>query len=272
MPPNQLEKYKVTLVGCGKMGGALLRSWLDDDLIREICVIDPHRPDLADDARVTHMTQAPPSLQGFDDIIIIAVKPQILRETCEAIASSISAQSVVLSIAAGQNLTALESIFGSSASLIRCMPNTPAAIGKGMSVAIKNKNTSQAQAAIADALLSSAGITHWIEDENLMDAVTALSGSGPAYVFYMIESLAKAGEKIGLAPDMAMVLARQTVIGSAALAEHDAQTSAETLRKNVTSPNGTTQAGLEVLMDGRFDEILLETLKAAQKRSKELNG
>ncbi len=254
------------LIGCGKMGGAMARSWLDQNVISRLDIIDP-APCSITDERVSHFT----TLQDIDaDIVILAVKPQILQDAVQNI--SISSDSLILSIAAGHSLSTLQPLFGASQPIVRSMPNTPAAIGKGASVSVANQHITQEHKDITERILSACGLHDWIDNEDFMDGVTALSGSGPAYVFYMIESLKKAGEDIGLSTELSLTLARQTVIGSAALAETEGDIPASTLRKNVTSPNGTTQAGLEVLMDGRFDDILRETLRAAQRRSKELNS
>ena len=264
--------YSACLIGCGKMGGAMLRSWLDNDILSQILVIDPSHLDsiFLDDPRITHKTTIPEG--DLDaDILILAVKPQVLKGSTEGFANRISSNTVILSIAAGQSLATLSSILGNDSSIVRSMPNTPASIGKGMSVSVASGNVSSRQKETVNTFLDSIGLVEWIEDETLMDAVTALSGSGPAYVFYLIEVLSKAGEKIGLSPAAAQILARQTVIGSAALAEHEPSTRAKTLRENVTSPGGTTQAALEVLMDGRLEDLFTEALASAKKRSVELN-
>ena len=151
------------------------------------------------------------------------------------------------------------------------MPNTPAAIGKGMTVACANTKVSAKQKSMTENLLDTLGVTDWLENETLFDAVTGLSGSGPAYIFYMIEAMAKAGTTLGLEPGFAMKLARQTVIGSAALAEREASLPASKLRENVTSPNGTTAAALSVLMDGKFQDIITTAIAKASARSKELS-
>ncbi len=265
--------YTMTLIGCGKMGGAMLRSWLDNDLIGHVNIIKPSPPseEFLTDNRVFHTTSSMDHIIE-DDLLVLATKPQTLKDACENLAQNISQKTAVLSIAAGQSLTNIESLFSEQQPIIRVMPNTPAAIGKGMNIATANSATTQDQMRITTDLLNACGICQWIEDEGLMDAVTALSGSGPAYVFYLIEMMAKSGEEIGLPPEMAQTLARQTVIGSAALAEHSPETSASDLRVNVTSPGGTTQAALEVLMDGRMQEIMHEALNAAKKRSIDLNS
>lgn len=272
VPTNNKKQYCATLIGCGKMGGAMMTSWLESGLINHINVVDPSPlpSHLLNDPRIDYYASYKNDI-SVPDILILAVKPQILKEASVKIANQICEQTILLSIAAGQSLSTLESIFGSNQPIIRTMPNTPAAIGKGISVSIANTRVSTEQKNIANLLLCTSGDHKWIEDEHLMDAVTSLSGSGPAYIFHFIEALAVAGEKLGLDKDLSMSLARQTVIGSAALADNDKTISAATLRENVTSPGGTTQAALEVLMDGRFQEILNEALAAASKRSKELN-
>lgn len=263
------NRYNVLIAGCGKMGHALVSAWLKNDLINTLQIVDPNDP-LISDSRASYYKNFNEINSNYD-VLVIAVKPQVLDEIFTPIASNIPDHSCILSIAAGKSLYTLENIFGSHRPIIRCMPNTPAAISKGVSVCVSNLNTRNAQRKIVDALLNATGSSLWIDNENLMDAVTALSGSGPAYVFYFIECLAKAGEEIGLDPETAMSLARQTVIGSAALSEFDSGTSAEQLRKNVTSPNGTTHAALNVLMDGTMQNTLNKALKAARDRSIELN-
>lgn len=254
------------LIGCGKMGSAMVHAWLDSNLVKQLDIIDPVGCPFTDE-RVKHF----PEIPDIDsDILILAVKPQILKHALENI--SLAPRTAVLSIAAGQSLKTLGDIIGTNYPIIRSMPNTPAAIGKGVSVSVSNEHVTDEHRIMAEQLLNACGLHFWLNNEVHMDGVTALSGSGPAYVFYFIESLKKAGEAIGLDGDLALSLARQTVIGSAALADTESDVLVSTLRENVTSPNGTTQAGLEVLMDGRYDDILEETLKAAKNRSKELNS
>lgn len=268
------EKPVILLAGCGKMGSALLSAWLDKNLVSRVIVIDP-KPlldDPANDTRVICLSAPPYSLDTPADVLVLAVKPQQMKEATEALSGIITGKTVVLSIAAGQSLATLSGSFAKDQPIIRTMPNTPAAIGKGITVAVKNSKVTADQTAICDSLLQAAGLVEWITDESLLDAVTALSGSGPAYLFLLIEMLTTAGKKIGLSDEMAEILARQTVIGSAALAENDSATPAATLRQNVTSPGGTTQAALNVLMDGRLESLFTEALTAAQTRSKELNS
>lgn len=267
------DAISATILGCGKMGSAMLSLWLEKSVLSHATVIAPSI--LPEPFMKSHKVTHRPTFDGTlidTDILILAVKPQILDLATEALKNHVLDKCLVLSIAAGKSLASIEAIFGSKQPIIRVMPNTPAAIGQGASVAIANSNASDQQKLSTNTLLESLGTLHWIEDETLMNAVTALSGSGPAYIFYLIETLSKAGEEIGLAPEMASELARQTVIGSAALAKSEECTPASKLRENVTSPGGTTQAALNVLMDGNLQEIYINALKSAQKRGEELNN
>jgi len=265
------KNKNITLVGCGKMGSALLKGWLASDIQATFSVIDPHNIPFRGLDHFRDTAEASKTL-AKTDLVIIAVKPQIMAEICNALNQHIQGDALILSIAAGQSIQNFENYFGPKQPIIRSMPNTPAAIGKGMTVAIANTNVTAQQQKLAQTLLESAGKLEWLTDEAMLDAVTALSGSGPAYLFHLIEILSKAGEKTGLPAETAKTLARQTIIGSAALAEQDKETSADILRKNVTSPGGTTEAALKILMDGRLQELFDEALKAATKRSLELNA
>ncbi len=233
------------------MGGAMLRSWIKNDIIATAHIMTPSplSDDLTPYKNIHHIPDAS-NHKIESNILILAVKPQIIADVSRVITPNLSKDTIILSIIAGQSLDALTRIFGANRPIIRCMPNTPASIGKGISVAIANNQSSDLDKTCATQLLSCSGECIWIEDESQMNAVTALSGSGPAYIFHLIEIMAKAGESIGLPRDISMKLARQTVIGSAALAEHDSDIPASTLRENVTSPGGTTQAALNVLMNG----------------------
>ncbi len=264
----------LALIGCGKMGSALLKSWSENPDIQFITVLDPQAQDIISHPKVTHYTSAAEADDALKsaNAVVLAVKPQIMDKACEQIKPVIPEDALILSIAAGQTIASFETRFGENRAIIRAMPNTPAAIGKGISVLCANDHVSDTQKETAKSLLSSSGVVEWIEDETLMDAVTALSGGGPAYVFLLIELLAKAGETQGLSADMAMNLARQTVIGSAALAEQEADTSAAQLRENVTSPGGTTTAALEILMNGELESLLKQAVKLATERSKELSS
>lgn len=266
---NSQNTYTVTMLGCGKMGGAMLTSWLEKSLTSSVIAIDRNPLDF-NDPRVTHHTKA--DIEVNSDILVLAVKPQMLQEATQALNDNVAENTVIMSIAAGKSLSSLKALFKTGQPVVRVMPNTPAAIGKGANVAIANNHVTETQKQAVSDLLAATGTVHWIEDESLMDSVTALSGSGPAYIFYLIEMLAQSGEKLGLDADMAMELARQTVIGSAALAAADQNSGAGTLRKNVTSPGGTTEAALNILMDGRAQKLFDEALTAAKKRGEELNA
>lgn len=264
-----LSSLNIALVGCGKMGGAMLRGWMDSG-IGSVTVIEPYPLPFTPGPTITHYTNADDAAGPWDGVII-AVKPQVMKDVCASLSTKLSAATPILSIAAGQTIAAFQSYFAPTQPVIRAMPNTPASIAKGMIVACPSAQITPDQRSMADALLRPLGLVSWVNDEGAMDAVTALSGSGPAYVFYLIEVLTDAGIAAGLDGDFAATLARQTVIGSAALADHDAELSAATLRQNVTSPGGTTEAALGVLMDGRVQQIFNDALAAATKRSRELS-
>ena len=204
-------------------------------------------------------------------VALVAVKPQMMGEALPAMASLGGGRTFVISIAAGTPLKAFEAAFGAGTPVVRAMPNTPAAIGQGITAIVGNAQASEAQMALAESLLSAVGDVVRLEGEGQMDAVTAVSGSGPAYVFHLIETLAAAGEAEGLSPDLALRLARATVAGAGALAQQTGTDPAQ-LRRDVTSPNGTTQAGLGVLMDeqGGLGSLIRRTVRAAAARSEEL--
>lgn len=267
--------YKIGLAGCGKMGAAMAAAWLKSGIAARLDILDPAPlpKEVAANKAVTGYTDEAAFAQNAAqwDIMVLAVKPQILGDVCTKI-GALPEGLCVLSIAAGKTLISLGAAFGTDQPVIRAMPNTPAAIGKGITVACAAPSVNAAQKAAAEELLAALGPALWTEDETQMDAITALSGSGPAYVFYLIEAMAHAGQAAGLPQDMAVCLARETVIGAASLAEYEHSTPAATLRENVTSPNGTTAAALEVLMDGRFQEIMTEAVAKATSRSRELSG
>lgn len=263
------------LVGCGKMGSALLKGWLETKICKTIIILEPNA--LPDDLKsvpgvihIRDITALPPTISA-PSVAVLAIKPQIMRGMCETLAKTLTAQTLILSIAAGTTLKNYECCFGKAQPIIRSMPNTPASIGKGAIVAIGNAHTAPTHKKMAETLLEKSGELHWIDDESLMDAVTALSGSGPAYLFYLIELMEKAGTEIGLPPELSKSLARQTVIGAAALAESSSAPAA-TLRQNVTSPGGTTEAALNILMNGEAQDIFTKALQAAKTRGQELSS
>jgi pyrroline-5-carboxylate reductase len=265
-----MTKMKILLVGCGKMGGALLARWQALGLYDGLCIVEPSPVAGFADHCAASFKDIPSDFQP--DAVVFAVKPQILEDIAGVYRGLAETGALMLSIAAGKKISFFENYLGTTARIVRAMPNTPAAIGKGMTVACANVNVSAVERAKADALLSSVGDVLWVEDEALLNPVTALSGSGPAYVFLLIEMLEKAGVHIGLDPVLAGKLARQTVIGSAALAEFSPDVPAQILRANVTSPGGTTQAALDVLMSSAAQDIFNAALLAATQRAEDLAG
>jgi len=259
------------LVGAGKMGGALLEGWLRLGLAAaQIAVIEPKpSPEIA--ALANRGVRLNPDARALTDAaaIVIAVKPQIAAEALPAIAPMIGKSTVVVSIMAGRTLQSLATALPGSSAIVRAMPNLPASIGRGIAVAVPWR-TDDAQRALADRLLSATGKVAWVDDETLLDAVTAVSGSGPAYVFLLAEALTDAGAAAGLPRALAAELARETVAGAGALL-HDSPLEAAALRAAVTSPGGTTAAALDVLMgaDG-LAPLLKKAVAAAAARSRKL--
>jgi pyrroline-5-carboxylate reductase len=264
---------RLVLVGAGKMGGALLDGWLRLGLDpQRVAVFEPApSPQLAALAR--QGLRLNPDAKALGDVaaIVIALKPQAAAPALEPLAVLISASTVVVSIMAGRTLQFLAATLNRRCAMVRAMPNTPAAIGRGITVAVA-RDTSDAQRELADRLLRAVGSVEWTDDEQLMDAVTAVSGSGPAYVFLLAEALAEAGAAAGLPAELAAKLARETVAGSGELL-HRSKLDAATLRDNVTSPGGTTAAALAVLMGKNgLDALLRQAVAAATARSRELAG
>lgn len=261
------QTSKILLIGAGKMGSALLSAWLHKGIpASNIVVVEPNQKQtLGGVSTVGSLEEASADV----DCILLAVKPQSMDEVLQELASKKS-KALVLSIAAGKTLGYFEKHLGAEAAIVRAMPNTPAIIGKGISALIANENVSDEQRQLAETLLRAAGRTVWLTDETQMDAVTAISGSGPAYVFLFLDALIAAGIAQGLSQDIATQLAIQTVRGSVKLAQKS-EDSLEQLRKNVTSPGGTTEAALNVLMKGNaLERLLNDAVAAAAKRSKEL--
>jgi len=261
----------VVLVGAGKMGLALARGWLAAGLKPSaLTLVDP----VPQEATLAFAAEEGVALVGTPPahharVVVLAVKPQIMADVLPGLKPVLGPHTLAVSIAAGISLDALLSGLATHR-VVRAMPNTPAQIGEGMTGAVAAPGVSAEDLVLAEELLSASGDLLWFDDEKKIDQVTAVSGSGPAYVFFMVEALAAAGEAEGLAPEDAMHLARQTVIGAAALMEED-PTDAATLRKNVTSPNGTTAAALAVLMaDDGLVALMKRAVKAARQRSEEL--
>jgi len=262
------------LAGAGKMGGAMLARLLEGGLDpRHVIVQDPEPPtDIADLLADRSIDVLPfiDELSSSPAVILIAVKPQIMDAVVPPLGRLAGPETLVLSIAAGRHLAGLEALLPEGTAIVRAMPNAPAAVGRGLTVAVANSQVTPVQKALADDLLQAVGEVMWVRDEALLDPVTAVSGSGPAYVFLLVECLAEAGRAAGLDAALADELARATVTGSAALLEQS-DLSASELRQRVTSPGGTTAAALEVLGGpGGLQELLTAAVAAATKRGREL--
>lgn len=260
----------VVLIGVGKMGMALARGWIAAGLhSSRLVLVDPKAGPEAEAFALSHGILLAPSIEGVTPrVLVLAVKPQIMSTVLAELKPRLGDRTLVVSIAAGISLATLTGQLGTQR-VVRTMPNTPAQVGKGITGAVPAQIEPEDRD-IADALLQAAGQVVWFDDETALDAVTAVSGSGPAYVFHLVEAMAEAGVRQGLSAEQAMLLARQTVIGAAALMEADTSPAA-TLRANVTSPNGTTAAALGVLMgDPGLTALVDKAVDAARQRSVEL--
>jgi pyrroline-5-carboxylate reductase len=258
----------LVLLGCGKMGSAMLEGWLKRGLAASsVWVIDPMPSDWLR-AQGVHLNAPLPAAPA---IVLIAVKPQMMAEALPTLAAMGGGDTLFLSVAAGTTIAYYESVLGSATPIIRAMPNTPAAIGRGITAITGNARATAGHLDLAQALLSAVGQVVRLDGEHQMDAVTAVSGSGPAYVFHLIETLAAAGVDEGLPADLALQLAKATVAGAGALAEAATEDPGR-LRVNVTSPGGTTAAALAVLMDETrgFPWLLRKAVQAAAERGREL--
>lgn len=265
---NMIAARGLVLLGCGKMGSAMLGGWLRQGLAPgAVWVLDPHPSDWLV-AQGVHLNADLPARPA---VVLIAVKPQMMGAALPTLAAMGGGDTLFITVAAGTTIATYERILGAATPVVRAMPNTPAAIGKGITAICGNAAAGAGDLDTAEGLLAVLGQVVRLEGEHQMDAVTALSGSGPGYVFHLIEALAAAGQAEGLPADMAMTLAKATVAGAGALAEVADEPPAK-LRENVTSPGGTTQAGLTVLMDPDtgFAPLLRRAVKAAADRGREL--
>ena len=266
---------KLVLIGAGKMGTAMLQGWLEAGVKPgQVVIFDPAPPPetqaLIRGKAIVH-NPAPDSVSGIE-VMLLAIKPQMVDEVLPGMAVLAKEKPLVVSVVAGKTISSLRGHLGQGTPVIRTIPNTPSAVGRGITAMAPGNDVSPAQVELATALLSSIGEVVTVDDEGLIDAATAISGSGPAYVFYMAECLTEAGKALGLPADVAERLARATVSGAGELM-HITGTDAATLRQNVTSPKGTTYAALQVLMAGDGLEALMrKATEAAEKRSRELAG
>ncbi len=265
---------KLLLVGCGKMGGAMLEGWLEQGLKpADLAVIEPGEASRPKVAGATIVAAVEQIADGFvPDIVVLAVKPQTMGNVLPGLRRFAGESTTFLSIAAGKTIATFRAALGEEARIVRAMPNTPAAVRRGVTVCVAGAGVSATAKARCGELLSAVGDVLWTEDEGVMDAVTAVSGSGPAYVFLLVEAMAAAGVNAGLPADMAMTLARATVAGSGELLRRSSEAASQ-LRINVTSPGGTTAEALKVLMsDIGMQPLFDSAIAAATRRSKELAG
>ncbi|MCJ7993496.1 pyrroline-5-carboxylate reductase [Rhizobium cremeum] len=265
---------QLVLVGAGNMGGAMLTGWLKSGVPgSSVTVVDPgpSQTMLAQisEAGARHVKEVPAGLAA--DILFLAVKPQVMEKVLPPLKALVGPSTVVVSVAAGKTLAFMESHLGAVA-MVRAMPNTPAMIGRGVTGAYANAAVTAEQRETVHRLLKVSGPVEWLNSEDAINAVTALSGSGPAYVFYLVECMAEAGRKAGLQADLAMRLARETVAGAGELL-HQSPDGAAKLRQNVTSPGGTTAAALSVLMaEEGMQPLFDKAIEAARLRAEELAG
>lgn len=268
MKLDKVARDGLVLLGCGKMGSAMLEGWLGQGLpATSVWVLDPHPSDWLKTTGVHINTDLP----ARPAVVLLAVKPQMMGAALPQVQAMGGGGTLVVSIAAGTTIASFEQVFGAATPIVRAMPNTPAAVSRGITAIIGNATATAADLDLAEALLSAVGQVVRLESEAQMDAVTAVSGSGPAYVFHLIEALAAAGVAEGLPDALAMQLARATVCGAGELAHRAPETAAQ-LRVNVTSPGGTTAAALAVLMDDAdgLPALMRRAVAAAAARGREL--
>lgn len=262
------------LVGAGRMGGAMLAGWVADGMDPASIVVSdpcpgPDMQELLSKHGIRHVTE--PSADLTPSLVLLAVKPQLMDAVLPGLEACVGADTLVVSVAAGTPIRRFQQAFGEIA-IARAMPNTPAMVGRGITAVFPNAKVSDAQKGLIGKLLSAVGKVVWLENEDQIDLVTAVSGSGPAYVFLLAECLAEAGRAAGLSDPLARELAEATVCGAGELM-HQSEDPPSILRQNVTSPNGTTAAALEVLMaaDG-LQPLLTRAVDAAARRARELAG
>ncbi|VAW79648.1 Pyrroline-5-carboxylate reductase [hydrothermal vent metagenome] len=270
---NTSDKPTISFIGAGNMASSLIGGMLNDGWpCDKITIADPNKSqrEQITSRYAVHSTDNNIVASSKADIIVLAVKPQILKAVCQNLASDFQhTQTLIVSIAAGIRETDINRWLGGNRAIVRCMPNTPALVGSGMSGLFANSAVSEQQKSRAENILRSVGVTLWLNEESMLDSVTALSGSGPAYIFLVIEALQEAGVALGLDENTARLLAIETTFGAAKMALESSST-AKLLRQQVTSPGGTTERALEVLQSGGLVELFESALQAAKQRSIEL--
>ena len=268
-----MKNSRITFIGCGNMGrsliGGLIANGLSVNSITGTDINAEQRQTAASQFNIEVLEDNRQAIKDTD-VVVLAVKPQSMQDTLLAMKVALAQEKpLLISIAAGIQLSHLGQWAGEELAIVRTMPNTPAIIQAGATALCANRHTSETQRDLAEAIMRSVGLAIWLDDETLMDAVTALSGSGPAYYFLIMEVMEKAATQLGLSQEHARILTLQTAFGAAKMALESNQ-DAQTLRKQVTSPGGTTEQALNVLMDGGIEDLFVDALKAAQKRSAEL--
>ncbi len=265
---------RLILVGAGKMGGAMAAGWLDGGLSgSSLTILEPNPSEEIARLAASRGVALNPAERAAPDVLALAVKPQSLDAVAPAIAALAGARTLVVSILAGKTITNLKARLPRARAVVRAMPNTPAAIRRGVTAAFANPEVTSEQRRWTESLLTAVGTFHWLDDEGAIDIVTAISGGGPAYVFALTEALAAAAERLGLQAELAMNRARGTVEGAGELMRREPETPPSILRRNVTSPGGTTAAALAVLQgDGGLDALMVRAAAAAQARAAEMAG
>jgi pyrroline-5-carboxylate reductase len=265
---------RVVLVGAGKMGGAMAAGWLKGGLKgTSLAILEPNPSEDIRALAAASGASLNPEAPGQPDVLALAIKPQSLDAVAPHVAGLAGAQTLVLSILAGKTIANLTARLPGAGAVVRAMPNTPAAIGRGVTAAFAGAGVTDRQRAFTEMLLGAVGAVFWLSDEAEIDAVTAISGGGPAYVFALTEALARAAEALGLPADLAMRLARGTVEGAGELMRREQATPPAELRRNVTSPGGTTAAALAILQgDGGLDALMTRAAEAARARAAEMAG
>jgi pyrroline-5-carboxylate reductase len=268
-----MENIRITFIGCGNMGRSLIGGLINDgypvNCISGVDINDAPRSLTHNHFGIEVLDNAAPALRGAH-VVVLAVKPQAMKDTLVPLREIFSKEKpLLISIAAGIRLNDLARWAGDGLPIVRAMPNTPALVGTGASALCANSNVNDTQHDIAESIMRSTGIVTWVEDESLIDVVTALSGSGPAYYFYIMEIMEKAGIELGLTKEQARLLTLQTALGAAKMAM-ESEDDPEVLRKQVTSPGGTTEQAIKVMQEGKLNELFSKAIRAAFERSQEL--